>query len=116
MRDVASASVAALEIPGAGGKRILLVADKISPQLVVNIIRQKFPHLVGRLPPGGKSDQIFPAGVNPTGWDVSKSSAILSERDGFKGKKWTYRNLETSVVDTISKLLELEENWSKQET
>jgi len=80
--------------------------------LIVNLIREKFPQLEARLTQGGNKDQIFPEGVNPTGWDVNRSSGILSEWKGLKGKRWTYIELEKSVVDTVNKLLELECGWA----
>lgn len=114
VRDVASATVAAMTTPAASGQRILQVADTISPQLVKNILEKNFPQLKGRLTPGGDPKQIFPTGVDPTGWDVSRSNAILTDWEGLGGKKWEYRQLETSVVDTVTKILELEEEWAKQ--
>ena len=96
------------------GNRLLLVADTITPQLLVNIIRKNFPQLNGRLSAGGNEAEIFPTGVNPTGWDVSKSSAILSSWEELDGKKWEYIKLETSVVDTVQKILELEDHWKSE--
>ena len=103
-----------MSTPGASGHRILLVADVITPQLIVNIIRKHFPQLNDRLTAGGNETQIFPVGVNPTGWDVSRSSAILSQWDGLKGEKWEYCGLEKSVVDTVEKILELENQWAQE--
>jgi len=98
--------------PAASGRRILLVADSISPQLVKNILTKHFPQqLKDRWPAGGDPNQIFPPGVDPTGWDVSKSSSILSSATG---QKWQYRDLETAVVDTVNKILELEQEWAKK--
>jgi hypothetical protein len=110
---VANATIASLLAPTAGGRRIVLVAGIITPQLIVNIIKRRFPRLSDRLPSGGNAEQIYPAGVNPTGWGVGKSEAILSEWDGLKGGKWEYLSLEKSVVDTVTKLLQLEDEWAK---
>src|ERR1700710_1854977 len=78
VRDVASATVAAMTTLAASGHRILLVADAISPQLVKNVIEKHFPQLKERLTAGRNRTQIFPVGVDPTEWDVSRSSTILS--------------------------------------
>lgn len=52
----------------------------------------------------GNPNQIYPEGVNPTGWDTRKSHEIF-------GKDWEYMGLENSVVDTVNCLLKLEEGW-----
>jgi hypothetical protein len=106
VRDVALAHVIALTKPQASGQRILLVSGLISPQLVVNIIRKHFPELHNRVVKG-EPTRILPKGVNPTGWDTSKSTQILG------GKEWKYTPLEKSVVDTIKSLLQLEKSWKK---
>jgi hypothetical protein len=81
------------------------VSGLITPQLVINIIRKRFPGLRGRIMEG-HPEQVFPEGVEPTGWDTSKSQAIF-------GEEWHYTDLETSVVDTVECLLELEKGWGK---
>lgn len=54
----------------------------------------------------GNPEQVYPEGVNPTGWDTTKSREIF-------GKEWHYTDLETSVVDTVDCLLKLEKAWGK---
>jgi hypothetical protein len=88
----------------ASGQRILLISGLITPQLVINIIRKRFPELRDRVMEGEPS-RILPKGVDPTGWDASRSTEILG------GKDWSYIGLEQSVVDTVSNLLALESKW-----
>ncbi|POR35614.1 Putative uncharacterized oxidoreductase [Tolypocladium paradoxum] len=104
VRDVAKAHVLAMTAPGASNKRILLVSGLITPQLVANTIRKHLPELRDRVAEGNPA-QIYPKGVNPTDWDVSRSHEIF-------GKDWTYRSLEESVVDTVRDILRYEDQWS----
>ena len=106
MRDVAHAHVLALTAPGASGKRILLVSGLITPQLVVNIIRKHFPQARDRLSEGNP-EQILPKGVDPTGWNVSRSHEIF-------GKDWSYRGVEESVTDTVGDILAHERVWASK--
>ena len=103
VRDVAKAHVLAMTAPRASSKRILLVSGLITPQLVANTIRKHFPELRDRVAEGNPA-QIYPNGVNPTGWDVSRSHEVF-------GKDWNYRSLEESVVDTVRDLLRHEDHW-----
>ena len=104
VRDVAKAHVLAMTSTGASNKRILLVSGVITPQLVANTIRENFPELKCRVPEGNRS-QVFPKGVNPTGWDVSRSHEVF-------GEEWSYRNLDESVVDTVKDILRHEDSWN----
>lgn len=106
VRDVARAHVLATTTPNASNKRILLVSELITPQLVVNTIRDRFPNLRDRVAEGDPS-QILPKGVNPTGWNVSRSYDVF-------GKDWTYKTLEESVTDTVEDLLRYENRWNAQ--
>ena len=108
VRDVAKALALAMTSPGASNRRILLVSGVITPQLVANTIREKFPELKHRVPEGNRS-QIYPKGVNPTGWNVSRSHEVF-------GKGWSYRGLEESVVDTVKDILRREEHWNATST
>ena len=56
----------------------------------------------------GKPSQVCPEGVNPTGWDVSRSHDIF-------GKAWEYRDLEESLTDTVRDILAHEKQWAKKE-
>lgn len=89
--------------PAASGKRIVLVSGLISPQLVINTIRKHFPEVKDRVIEG-KPDQLLPPNVNPTGWDTSRSFEVF-------GKGWGYKDLDTSVADTVKSLLEHEKKW-----
>ena len=104
VRDVAKAHVLAMTSPGASNKRILLVSGVITPQLVANTIREYFPELKRRVPEGNRS-QVFPKGVHPTGWDVSRSREVF-------GEEWSYRSLEESVADTVKDILRHEDSWN----
>lgn len=100
---MARAHVEALVNPAAGGKRIVLVSELYTPQLVANIIRENFPTLRDRVSEGNPT-QILPLGVHPTGWNLGRSLDILAK--GSPEGKWNYINLETSVVDAIKTMLE----------
>lgn len=100
---MARCHVDALTNTAAGGQRILLISGMISPQLVVNIIRRKFPALRSKVAEGIPS-QILPRGVRLTGWDMRVSLDILSK--GTKQKIWDYIDLETSVTDTVKSMME----------
>jgi hypothetical protein len=103
VRDVALAHILSLTSPKASNQRIILVSDLITPQLIVNLIRKHFPQLNNRIEEGDPH-QLLPKGVQPTGWDTSKSFEIF-------GAGWGYRGLEESLVDTVASLLELEKKW-----
>lgn len=103
VRDVARSHVDTLTNTSAGGQRILLISGVISPQLVVNIIRKKFPALRARVPEG-KPSQTLPPGVHPTGWDMRLSLDILSK--GTKERSWEYIGLEDSVTDAVRTMIE----------
>jgi nucleoside-diphosphate-sugar epimerase len=103
VRDVARAHVEALMNPAAGGKRIVLVSELFTPQLVANIIRKNFPNLRDRVSEGTPS-QILPAGVHPTGWSLERSEQILDK--GAPEGKWDYIGLEKSVIDAVRSMQE----------
>lgn len=103
VREVAEAHVLCLENPSASNQRVLLVSGLVTPQLVINIIRQNFPELRERIIEGDK-DQTLPKGVQPTGWNTEKSFRVF-------GETWKYRGLEGSIVDTVNSLLKLEKGW-----
>jgi nucleoside-diphosphate-sugar epimerase len=104
VRDVAKAHVLVLTAPNASNKRILLVSELVTPQLVVNTIRKRFPNLRERVAKGDPS-QILPRGVKATGWNVSRSYEVF-------GEDWTYRTLEESLADTVEDLLRHENRWN----
>ncbi|OBT72478.1 hypothetical protein VF21_08508 [Pseudogymnoascus sp. 05NY08] len=105
VRDVSRAHVLSLDSPAASNQRVALVHGLITPQLVVNIIRKNFPELKSKVPEGNPS-QIVPDGIELSRWDNKKSYQVFE-------KNWTYRDLETSVVDTVSDILKREKEWQK---
>jgi hypothetical protein len=72
---------------------------------VVDIIRKHFPELKNRVPVGNPT-QIVPDGAVISRWNNEKSYKMF-------GKDWTYRDLETSVVDTVKDILRREEEWQE---
>jgi hypothetical protein len=80
-----------------------LVSGLITPQLIVNTIRDHFPELKNRTFEG-EPGKILPDGVHPTGWNTARSFEIF-------GPDWKYLGLEESVVDTVRSILELEKQW-----
>ncbi|OBT64674.1 hypothetical protein VE03_05868 [Pseudogymnoascus sp. 23342-1-I1] len=105
VRDVSRAHLLSLDSPKTSNQRVDLVNAHISPQLVVNIIRKNFPELKSRVPEGNPS-QIVPDGIQMSRWNNEKSFRVF-------GNDWTYRDLETSVVDTVKNILTLEKEWQK---
>ncbi|KAE8367043.1 hypothetical protein BDV27DRAFT_155425 [Aspergillus caelatus] len=77
VRDVARSHVDALTNPAAASQRVLLVSERMTPQLVANIIRKHFPSLRERVPEGNPA-QTLSYGVHPTGWDTRISQDILA--------------------------------------
>jgi hypothetical protein len=100
---VALAHVLSLTAPKASNQRIILVSGLNTPQLVTNLIRKIFPQLRDRTDVGNPQ-QMLPKGVKPMGWDTSKSFEIF-------GEGWGYKELEESLVDTVTSILELEKKW-----
>ncbi|KFY07485.1 hypothetical protein V492_07100 [Pseudogymnoascus sp. VKM F-4246] len=106
VRDVSRAHILSLTSPATSNQRVQLVSGHITPQLVVNVIRRNFPELKNRVPEG-KPSKVVPDGVQMSRWDNAKSLKVF-------GRDWKYRDLETSVVDTIKDILRLEKEWRKQ--
>jgi hypothetical protein len=75
----------------------------ITPQLVLNTIRDHFPELRARTIKGDQA-QILPKGVQPTGWNTARSFEVL-------GPDWSYIGLEQSLIDTVHSILALEHQW-----
>jgi hypothetical protein len=92
-----------MTIPAASNKRILLVSGLITPQIIINIIRKRFPELHGRVIEG-IPEKLIPDGVEPTGWDVRRSHEVF-------GDMWRYIELEKTIVDTVRDLLDHEKRW-----
>lgn len=95
VRDVALAHVRALMRPEAGGKRFYVVGGYFSNKRLADVIRQRHPELVGKLPPEEVARDDFPEDVY--GFDNSRSREVL----GIE-----YRGLEESVDDTVVSILE----------
>jgi hypothetical protein len=89
----------------ASNKRILLVSGLITPQIIINIIQQKFPELHGRVIEG-VPEKLIPDGVEPTDWDVRRSFEVF-------GETWRYIELEKTIVDTVRDLLDHEKRWAR---
>ena len=92
VRDVALAHVLAFEKEEAKGQRLVLVTERYSGQLVLDIIRKNFPELGDKLPvgvPGSKDGSNFAAPND------KKTRSIL----GFDRI-----NLEKSVVDAVEQI------------
>ena len=106
VRDVARAHILAMTAPKASNRRIILVSELLTPQLVVNIIHKHFPDFGDKVGKGDPS-RILPQGVNPNGWNVSRSLDIF-------GEGWRYTALEESVRDTVESLLRYEDGWNLQ--
>ena len=105
VRDVARAHILAIQTPAAGGQRISLSSsDVLSPQTVVNIINKNFPQLGDRVARGNK-DQIYPTGSKPPLFDGEKAKKIF-------GETWEYKNLETTVTDFLTQILEQEKAFA----
>ncbi|RDH15379.1 hypothetical protein M747DRAFT_346197 [Aspergillus niger ATCC 13496] len=102
VRDVARSHVDALKNPAAANQHVLLIAGLISPQLVVNTIRQNFPSLKDRVPEGNPS-QVLPSDVHPTGWDTRISLDILAK--GSRDGRQEYIELEKSIIDAVNMIL-----------
>ncbi|KAF7869930.1 hypothetical protein EAF04_004714 [Stromatinia cepivora] len=108
VRDVALLHIIALDSPLMANKRNIMYSGPLSPQLVVNAIRKKFPELEGRLPQGGDEKQVFPKDLHPTPLNNARSLEIFRQAEG---QDWKYRTLEESIVGTVKSLLELEQKW-----
>ncbi|KAI2899864.1 hypothetical protein CBS63078_7116 [Aspergillus niger] len=104
VRDVARSHVDALKNPAAANQRVLLIAGLISPQIVLNTIRQNFPSLNDRVPEGNPS-QVLPSDVHPTGWDTRISLDILAK--GSRDGRWEYIELEKSIIDAVNLILSI---------
>ena len=105
VRDVALAHILALTRPAAANHRHILVSGTISPQIVINTIHKHFPELRDRVIKGNP-EQLLPLGVDPTGWDTSRSLEVF-------GPELKYIGIETSIVDTVKSLLELGSGWKE---
>ncbi|KPM35360.1 hypothetical protein AK830_g11212 [Neonectria ditissima] len=95
VRDLAQAHVRALEVPGAGGRRLLPTAGWFTNREVVDIVRARFPEFADRIPgpevPGGEfppKDQIY-------GFNNDETNRIL-------GLEWT--TLDESITDLVTSL------------
>ncbi|KAF7872932.1 uncharacterized protein EAF02_009003 [Botrytis sinoallii] len=111
VRDVALLHIIALTSPRMANKRHIISSGPLSPQLVVNVIRNNFPELEGRLPKGGDEKEVFPKGLRPTQLNNARSLETIRQ---VKGQDWNFKNLEQSIVGSVKSLLELEQEWGSQ--
>ena len=96
VRDVARAHRLAFESPKAAGQRYFITSGNFSYQMICDIIREKIPEAKDRTPVGKPGSGL--------GADVYKV-------DNGKAKRelgMSFIGLEESIVDTASRLLELE--------
>lgn len=91
MRDVALAHVLAMETPGGGGERFMLVGRNIPNKTLADAIAKTHPELAPRLPLKAVDDR--PASVNQD--NGSKSTGILSIE---------FRSFRDCVGDTVTSL------------
>jgi len=96
VRDLAIGHVNALEKAEAGGKRFLYTAGYHSNREVVEIIRKNFPEYDNQLPDESKKGGELPDFAK---YDNSRAKELL-------GKPFT--TLETSIVDLVKSLKEVE--------
>jgi NADPH-dependent methylglyoxal reductase len=99
VRDAALAYIKAIQLIPPETNRWFVVANNISSQQIIDIVRDKFPTAAKRLPvgvPGSGEDEI----LQQCAFDVSDTEDII----GIK-----YRSLEQTVVAFYEKILELEE-------
>lgn len=97
VRDVALAHVRALSAPAAGGRRFYVVAGHFSNKRLVDVVRAARPALAARLPPEGVCVDADDLPADVYGFDNARSREVL----GLE-----YRDLRTSVVDTVDSILE----------
>ena len=93
VRDVAKAHIVAFEKDEAKGQRIITSSARFNAQLILNIIRDKFPDLREKLPVGVPANGDVSEFVR---WDDQKSKNLL----GFE-----FSDLEKVVVDTIEQVI-----------
>ena len=89
VRDLAEAHALALTMPEAAGQRFFLTAGHATEGRMGEIIRKNFPEFADKLLPD-LQDNIPPYGI-----DNSKSIKLL---------KIKYRDLESTIVDTVKAL------------
>lgn len=95
---MAEAHVKAMEIPEAGGKRIVVTAGHFSDREIVEIVRENFPELASQLP-----SKDAPGGDYPEGGMFKVDSSLAVNILGLH-----FRTLEECVVDTIRSLQAVE--------
>ncbi|KAF3019063.1 hypothetical protein E8E15_002754 [Penicillium rubens] len=93
VRDAAKAHVRAYETAIASNQRYLTVSSTYSRQQFVDIIRERFPSLVGRLPARRTEESEVAGGDN---------------RKSIRDIGFAPRDLEETVVDTVNRFLEIE--------
>ncbi|KIY53248.1 NAD(P)-binding protein [Fistulina hepatica ATCC 64428] len=108
VRDVARAHLAAIESPQAHGRRLFLVGDEFHNETIARIIIQNFPHIKAKFPEQLVSDAeaiqrplpVSTAATSGFHYDVGISAEIFGTNQ---------ISLETSIVDTVERLLVLEQ-------
>ncbi|CAG8075009.1 unnamed protein product [Penicillium nalgiovense] len=95
VRDAAKAHVRAYETAIASNQRYLTVSNTYSHQQFVDIMRKHFPSLEGRLPAGRAEENEVAGGDN---------------RKAIRDLGFAPGGLEETVVDTVKRLLEIEDS------
>ena len=93
VRDVAKAHVRAYQEAIASNQRYLTVSGTYSQQQLVDIMRKHFPSLEGHLPAGRTEEGEVVGGDN---------------RKAIRDLGFAPRGLEETIVDTVNRLLEIE--------
>lgn len=106
VRGITRAHISALELEKAEGERLLIANQRFSFQLIVDILRKKFPNfnnfLIGK-PIENFDEEIINAAVKV---DHKRTREIL----GFG-----YISLEQSLVDQIDQILRVRENHANHD-
>jgi nucleoside-diphosphate-sugar epimerase len=95
VRDLAAAHVQAMERPEAGGRRLFATAGRFSNREVADIVRDKFPEFVSRLP----GSEVQTGGPLPEDKTFKYNN---DETNKFLGIDWI--PLEKSITDLVAGL------------
>lgn len=96
VRDIAKAHVAALELEKAEGERLLITKQRFNFQLVIDILRKKFPYLKNL--PIGKPIENFEE-------EIVNKVAKVDDRRTREILGFDYISFEQSLVDQVDQIL-----------
>lgn len=95
VRDVAETHVDAFEKPELGGRRLFTTAGQFSNKALLDLVRKNFPELKDKLPAeNAKSGELPP----------KDKLALVDNSETTKALGVQWRQLETTVVDTVKSL------------